>query len=88
MRLLDEISTAADRLREQQVSIDDAESLAKQAKQAANKIYSFMHDCEAMCPVSEEELDDAIGTAGVWALIDAGVLQINNAKFRRWKGKA
>ena len=86
MKLLDEILAKSHELSMQEVSIDDAQNLAKQAKQAAGRIYSFMHSCNAMVPVSEEELDEAIQTAGVWELIGAGVLQVNNANFRRWKG--
>lgn len=85
MQILDEILAAVSKLSEQPVNIDDAETLGRQAQQAAKGLYRWSDQCFAMVPVDDEELDEAIGQAGVWALIDAGVLRVSNAKFRRWK---
>jgi hypothetical protein len=88
MKLLDEIQAAVAKLSEQPVSIDDAEQVGQQAKQAAKALYRFMDTCFAMCLVDEEELDLAIRDVGAMRLIDEGVLRVVGPKWIRWKGKA
>ena len=82
---LDEILAAVVQLQEVTIEQDDAENVAKQARNAAKGLWRFAESCEAMVHVPTNDVAREAEQVGVGELIRANVLRVNPKEWRRWK---
>jgi len=82
---LDAIVAAVAALQEVTVDVDEAENVAKQARQAAKGLWRFAESCEAMVHVPTNDIVQEAALVGVGELIRANVLRVSSKEWRRWK---
>ena len=82
---LDEILAAVVQLQEVTIEQDDAEDVAKQARNAAKGLWRFAESCEAMVHVPTNLVAREAEQVGVAELIRANVLRVVPKEWRRWK---
>lgn len=82
---LDEISAAVAELQDLTVEIDEAEDVAKQARNAAKGLWRFAESCEAMVHVPTNLVAAEAEQVGVGELIRNNVLRVSPKEWRRWK---
>ena len=82
---LDEIVAGVAALQEVTIEPDEAENIAKQARNAAKGLWRFAESCEVMVHVPTNLVVAEANEVGVGELIRANVLRVVPKEWRRWK---